>query len=93
MCHPWIFISSRTPATDELGCPLLYLTDTIFIVKTSAVLNAVSVVHKCESSCQFVSRLCPRNVERENISTYRLEYEHDYCGNYNYCLNVFCMKY
>ena len=43
-------------ATDEFDCPLLELTYKIFLRRSSSILKAVSVVHKCSSSCKFVSK-------------------------------------
>ena len=39
----------------------------LFMVDTSNILTAVSMVHKCNSSCQFVSKSFSRSIERENI--------------------------
>ncbi len=75
---------------DDLDCPRYALMNELFVVDTHDILTAVSMVHKCESSCGFVSKSFSRNVERENISTSRLEFIHDY-SNVQYCLNIFCL--
>ena len=79
------------PILNELECPLLTLTRTIFAVKTKAVKRAVSIVHECTTTCQFVTKMCPRKIEREQVLFSRLEYEHDYAQNYMYCLNIYAM--
>ena len=78
-------------ATDEFDCPLLELTYKIFLRRSSSILKAVSVVHKCSSACKFVKKHIPRRVERETVTLSRLEYEHDFRGSLLYCLNVYCM--
>ena len=80
-----------TAVTNEYDCPLLMLSNTVFTVKATEVLKDVSVVHECTESCQFVERAVPRNVEREDVSVSRLEFEHDFDSNIMYCLNIFCM--
>lgn len=73
------------------GCPMLLLTHTVMTVKASTLVNAVSVVHKCGSTCRFVTRQCHKNIERQVLSCESLDFQHDFC-NYNYCRNVYCMK-
>lgn len=81
------------PIMNELECPLLTLTHSVFTVKSSAILKAVSVVHACGNSCQFVMKQRTRRIEREDLHlSSRLEYDHDYAGNYMYYLNVYCMN-
>ena len=41
------------PVKNETDCPLMISTDTVFTVKSSAVLKAVSILHECGSSCKF----------------------------------------
>ena len=76
------------PITNEYNCPLLILSHVIFITKSSEIVKSVSVVHECGDTCKFVNKETPRNVEREDISLSRLEYEHDFCTNF---LNIFCI--
>lgn len=80
------------PFTNELDCPLLNLTHTLFTTRTNHVMRAVSIVHECTTACKFVEREYPRCVEREavDLSSTRIEQEHDY-SNYMYCFNVYCM--
>ena len=72
------------PITNEYDCPLLSLTHTIFTAITSEILNTVSVIHEGTGTCQFITKECPRNVEREEVSLSRLEYVHDFCRNFMY---------
>lgn len=83
--------SGNNEILNDLDCPLLMLTRTIFTVKSSAILNAVSVVHECGSTCKFVIKQWPGRIEREQYLSSRIEYEHDY-GNSLYYLNVYCMN-
>ena len=81
-----------TPIFNELECPLLMLTHTVFTAKSSAISNAISVVHECDDSCEFVMKQRPRTIEREQLClSSQLEYEHNYIDNYMYYLNVYCM--
>jgi len=57
--------------TDVFDGPLLELTHVIFLTRRSSILKAVSVVHKCSSSCKFVKKEIPRNIERQNIRSNR----------------------
>lgn len=75
---------------NEYDCPLLYLSHTIFTTKTSEILKAVSVIYECTETCQFVNKETPRSVDRD-VSLSRLEYEHDFTGNFMYCLKITCM--
>ena len=77
------------PITNEYDCPLLSLTHTIFTARTSEVLQAVSVIHECTGTCQFITKECPRKVEREEVSLSRIEYVHDFCRNFMYCSNLY----
>ena len=51
--------------TDEIKCPLLEITHMIFLRRSSSILKAVSVVHKCSCSSKFINKHIPRLVERE----------------------------
>ena len=84
-------LADGTPITNEYDCPLLLMSHIIFTAKPSEILKAVSVVHECGETCRFVNKETPRNVERENISLARVEYEHDFSTNFMYCLNIFCI--
>ena len=46
------------PIMNEFDCPLLSLTHTIFTMKPPEILKAVSVVHQCTESCQFIDKEC-----------------------------------
>ena len=41
---------------NELACPLLMLTGTVFTAKSSMTVGAVSIVHECGNSCKFVNK-------------------------------------
>ena len=79
-----------TQITNEMGCPLFELSNIIFTVSSMSVLKAVSLVHECAASCKFSMEQVPRNVERELVSTSRIEYKHDFT-NLMYCFDLYCI--
>ena len=65
--------------TNEYDCPLLLLSHSIFMAKTSVLLKAVSIVHECTESYKFGNNEIPHSVGRKQIcSTSRLELEHNF---------------
>lgn len=76
---------------NEVDCPLLELSHTIFTTLSSSVLKAVSVMHECSTTCHFVSKQIPQNIERESVSVSKLEFEHDFSSNLIYCLNLYVL--
>ena len=86
------FLSSPQgdPITNECDCPLLMMTHIIFTTKSSAIVNAVSIIHECGDTCKFVTKQWPKNIEREKLYlSSQIEYEHDF-GNSMYYLNIYC---
>ena len=79
------------PIMNEFDCPLLSLTHTIFTVKSLEIVKAVSVIHECTESCQFIDKESARSVEREDVTFSRIEFQHDFIGNNMFCLNVYCI--
>lgn len=63
-------------------------TVAIFMVHPSDVAMAVSIVHECSETCQFVVADTQRRLERETVVQRKLEYRHDY-ENTLYYLNVY----
>lgn len=86
-----VMAPSGEPITNEVECPLLLLTQTIFLAAPSMISNSVSVVHECDKNCTFTTKQASRRIERESVSRSKLEYEHSF-SNSMYCLNVYCMK-
>ena len=41
---------------NQLDCPLLMLTGTVFTAKSSMIVGAVSIVHECGNSCILVNK-------------------------------------
>ena len=82
-----------TDAVNAIGCPMLKLTDVIFSVASSHIVKSVSVLHECGPSCKFIQKWTERTVEREKLSlcNSKLEYEHDFCHNKDYYINVYCI--
>ena len=75
---------------NNYDCPLLELTKAVFSTPGSNVRRAVSVVHECTTSCHIQEERTSRNIERENITCDRLEFQHDFT-NLMYSYNVCCM--
>ena len=80
------------PVKNETDCPLIILSDTVFTVKSSAVMKAVSILHECGSSCKFSIQSCSTIVEREERLSHKLHFQHDWCGNDLYHLNIYCIN-
>ena len=85
-------LPSGEEITNYADCPLLLLSNVIFVTRSSLVLKAVSVVHECSQTCHFMSADFPRNIEREQVTiSSRIEYKHDYSGNLMYSLNIYVL--
>lgn len=80
------------PILDEIDCPLLSLTNTIFTTSSKLIRRSVSIVHQCTDTCHFVEKEWPRVMERETVHSSRMEYEHDFANNLMYSLNIYCMN-
>ena len=78
------------PIMNEADCPLFLLSHILFSARATSIHKAVSMVHECTATCQFLTIAVPRMVEREFHSTPRLEYKHDFIGNLMYC-NLYCI--
>ena len=61
--------------TDEIECPLLELTQVIFLRRSSLILKAVAI---CGTQMFIFMQVHQQVVERETIATSRIEYEHDF---------------
>ena len=78
---------------NELDCPALMLTHTVFTVQPSSIEKSVSIIHECGNTCKFTSKQSPRVIEREQLYlSSRLEFVHDFGVNYAYYLNVYCIN-
>lgn len=76
--------------TRELDCPLLTLTDLIYLIPSAFIINAVSFIHECDNLCTFHASSVSKTVEHEQV-TQELAYKHNY-SNRLYCHNVYCMN-
>lgn len=72
---------------NEVDCPLLELKATIEIVPSLAVLDVISVVHQCTSTCRFKEDR-EVTIEREEVKMNTLGFYHD-SSNKMYCHNVY----
>ena len=59
---------------DEFDCPLLTMVDFFYVIP---VYTAVSVVHKCTTTCSFVEKTASAVVEGCDTSVNRLVFVHD----------------
>ena len=71
---------------DEFDCPLLTMVD-FCVIPSSSVCAAVSVVHKCTTTCSFVEKTASAVVEGCDTSVI----VHDWT-NTVYCNNIYCLK-
>ena len=83
------------PITDDFECPLLSLTNTVYLVPANSIRIqvAVSIMHQCTNTCKFTETAVNRTIEREqvNVDNRSLVFKHDW-SNDLYCLNIFCMN-
>ena len=77
---------------NEYDCPLLTLTANITIISSSLVIQSVSIVHECTSTCVFTTLPNICTVERERIELAQLIFKHDWTNMF-YCLNIYCIYY
>ncbi|KAL5468894.1 hypothetical protein EMCRGX_G030040 [Ephydatia muelleri] len=63
---------------DEFDCPLLTMVDFFCVIPSSSVCAAVSVVHKCTTTCSFVEKTASAVVEECDTSVNRLVFVHDW---------------
>ncbi len=74
-------------------CPQLTLSRIVFSAPSSHVEKAVSIVHECGVTCKCIHKTVRSNVERETVtsSSTKLEFEHVFCGNSQFYLNIYCI--
>lgn len=78
--------------TNSFDCPLLTLTSSLCLLRTTFIHSAISIVHECTEQCVFVQVESCRMVEREAVKNSSLVFQHDY-DSLLYCLNVYCMNH
>ena len=82
---------SGDPVCNEMDCPLLEFSENYGIIPSSVTIAPVSIVHKCDAECKFITGK-KQTVEREEFVNKRLlNYVHNY-RNFYFCLNIYCMK-
>ena len=79
------------PQLDEFDCPLLTMVDFFRVIPSTSVRTAVSVVHKCSTTCSFVEKTTPAVIEGCDSTVNRLVFVHDWT-NTKYCNNIYCIK-
>ena len=78
------------PRVSDFQCPLLNLTDDLYVVPVSSVIKPVSVVHSCNDSGKFLDKhVTPIPIKRECVDCWKLVFLHDVC-NLTFCYSIFC---
>ena len=72
---------------DEFQCPLLNLSNVIYLYPVSLVLTPVSIVHSCSTSCTFKTN-STRQIKCEKVQTDDFDFVHDR-SNSLYSLNIY----
>lgn len=72
---------------NEVDCPLLEMEERVEIIPSSAIIEAISVVHQSTSTCYYKTN-SKITVEREEINTSYWCLCHDK-RNKIYCLNIY----
>jgi len=79
------------PILNEFDCPLFSLTNLFRCVVSNSILQSVSIIHECTSSCMLKRVNTASQVEREVVVEQKLQFEHDYCNNNLYSCNMYCL--
>ena len=79
------------PVINEFDCPLLTLIPQFKCISSDCIIQSISVIHQCSSSCKFTLTNILTIVERHQVDQDMLCYVHDYDANI-YALNVYCMQ-
>lgn len=79
-----------TPLTNEYDCPLLSLTGLFRCVSSYSVVQTVSIIHECTSTCTIKHVATTSQVERLSIESQKDVFVHDYTNNL-FSLNIYCM--
>ena len=74
---------------NDFDCPILNLTNDLYLLPVSYVIKPISIAHCCTQSCIFVDNVSFSRVEREQITSSKLVFLHDLC-NTKFCYNIFC---
>ena len=75
--EPQINISNGSPLVTEFDCPILLLTNNIFVVSPLCIHSPISVFHICLHSCL--------------LSSDSLNFIHDF-SNSLFCYNIYCIS-
>ena len=83
--------AGKEEVLNEMDCPLLQCTDTLVVVPSIDVKNAVSVIHECGSTCDIIhgGRMMR---ERELVLLDTELIKHDYKHLTFHCLNSYCIN-
>ena len=76
--------------SNEYDCSLLSLSCIFRCVFAHCVLQSVSVVHECTSTCMVKNATSSCIIERISVSSQKQLFVHDYTNNI-YALNIYCM--
>ena len=75
---------------NDYDCPILSLTNLVYCISSEHILQSVSIIHECTTTCVFVTKSVSKRVEHEDVNTSSLAYDHDW-SNKLFCHNVYCM--
>ena len=78
---------------NEFDCPLVELSQNIFIVDPKVIMGPVSIVHSCTQTCQVYREPSTCSYEREVVSVAdatQVVFKHD-LSNRLYCINIYCI--
>lgn len=81
---------SDTQVCNEYDCPLFLRTNVFQRLPSHCISHSISIVHECTASYSFKRADTATRIEREDILSRKVVFEHDFCNNL-YCYNIYCM--
>ena len=81
----------NTYIVNEFDCPILLLTTDVYCVRPAQIQSVISIVHMCGTTCTSETVAIPAQIEREQISTSKLFFNHD-LSNHLFCFNIYCIQ-
>ena len=82
------------PVSNEYDCPLLSLNCFFRCVFAHCVLQSVSIVHECTSTCMVKNVTSSCIIECLSVSSQKQLFVHNYNNTNNiYALNIYCMHF
>ena len=75
---------------NEFECPLLEKRLRYVTIKSSNIIDLVSIAHECTHTCTYATNTIHSTVEREDTTQQSLTFCHNTLNLY-YSLNIYCM--